>query len=64
MEYTEDFGKLALKVRGSLDFGKVGIIIKSYINPANHHIIEVLCEGKQVNWPGQYVDYIENEDKI
>lgn len=56
MEYLDN--KLVVKARGASDVGLQGLVLKSSITPAEHHILEVLVCGKVKNWLADFVDVV------
>ena len=57
-------GKFVVKSRGHNDVGLFGVVIKSHVNSGNHHILEVLSEGKVVNWLADLVDVMEKNHEF
>jgi len=57
-------GKFVIKTKGHSDFGYCGIVLKSEVNPASYHILEVLSNGKVRNWLADYVEVLEENNGL
>ena len=54
--------KLVVKARGASDLGLQGLVLKSSVTPAEHHILEVLVCGKVKNWLADFVEVLGEKD--
>lgn len=62
MEYLDS--KLVVKARGASDLGLQGLVLKSNVTPADHHILEVLVCGKVKNWLADFVEVLGDNDGL
>ena len=53
-------GDLVKKVEGSINIGKVGVIVKLYNTESKkgYPILEVLLDGELVKWAGHLVEVV------